>query len=106
MADINEGRGGRTILIIIVVIALIAAVTFAMGLWNLDSSGSLKAPEVKVSAEGGEVPNVDLNTGSIDVGTKTETVKVPEVDVSTHDTDIKLPTIDVKKADNDGKATK
>ena len=102
----TDGRGGRTALIIVAVIALIAIVTYAMGLWSMDATGDLKTPEVSVSATGGEVPNVDVNTATIDVGTKTESVEMPKVEVGTTSTDIKLPTVDITPAENNGKADK
>lgn len=105
--DRRDGGGaGRTVLILLAVVALIAVVTYALGLWSLDTSGKLSAPTVHTEVTGGSVPNVDVNTGSIDVGTKTETVKVPEVSVGSKDADVKLPTVSVTPAENDGKAEK
>lgn len=79
-----------TILAIIVVIAIIAVAT---GFVNLrGDSGSL--PTVKV--EGGEAPTVKADVGSIDMGTRNETVAVPKVD--TVDKTIKVPTVAVHKA--------
>ena len=79
-----------TILAIVVVIAIIAVAT---GFVNLHgNSGSL--PTVKL--EGGQAPTVQANVGSIDVGTKNETVAVPKVD--TVDKKVKVPTVAVHKA--------
>lgn len=102
-----DGRGGsRGLIIAIVIIALIAVITYAMGLWNVDASGDLKAPDVKVETSGGEVPDVQVETGDIDVGTTTETVKVPEIDVKTDEAEVKLPTLSVDKAGDDNSAEK
>ncbi len=75
----RRSGAGRTIAILVVVALVALAVAWAAGLFNVDTSGSLKAPEVEVS--GGEVPNVDVEAADIDVGTRTETIEVPTVTV-------------------------
>lgn len=108
MADGMDRRsgGGRTIVIILVVVAVLAVLAYALGLFNVDSSGELEAPNVDVAVEGGEVPDVQVETADIDVGTQTETVKLPEVDVSTTEEEVKLPTIDIDPAGDDGSTKK
>lgn len=79
-----------TILAIIVVIAIIAVAT---GFVNLHgSSGSLP----RVAVEGGKMPTVDANVGSVDVGTKTTAVDVPKVETVKKPVDV--PTVAVHKA--------
>ena len=82
-------RGGNPLLWLLLALLLIAGVTYALGLWSLGTSGTLRAPDVKVSTSGGEVPKVAVDTAKIDLGTHTETVK------------IKTPTLHVEKADKD-----
>ncbi len=107
MADgIERSGGGRTIVVILVVVAVLAVLAYALGLFNVDASGELEAPNVDVAVEGGEVPDVQVETADIDVGTTTETVKLPEVDVSTTTEEVKLPTIDIDPANDDGSAKK
>jgi flagellar basal body-associated protein FliL len=102
----RRGGGGRTIVIILVVVAVLAVLAYALGLFNVDASGELEAPNVDVAVEGGEVPDVQVETADIDVGTQTETVKLPDVDVSTTEEEVKLPTIDVDPAGDDNSANK
>ena len=97
MAD-GRGGAGRSIVIILVVVAVLAVIAFALGLFNVDTRGELKAPSIDVQATGGSVPKVDVDTADVDVGTTTETVKLPDVDVKTKEEQIKLPTVDVKPA--------
>lgn len=97
----RRGGGGRTIVIILVVIAVLALLAYALGLFNVDTSGELEAPDVNVTTEGGEVPDVQVETGDVDVGTTTETVKLPDVDVSTTEEKIKLPDVDIEPAGDD-----
>jgi len=76
-----ERRGsGRTIAIVIGVLALIVVLLFASGFWSADvKKGSL--PDVKVSAKGGSLPKVDLDSKEVVVGTKKTEVDVPVVGV-------------------------
>lgn len=94
-------KGSRTIVIVVAVIVLLAVVGYALGLFNFDTSGQLKTPEVSVS--GGEIPEVQLETGDIDIGTEKATVPVPEVNVTTDDVQIDVPTVDIDRAGDDGK---
>lgn len=69
------------ILILIVIIVLIIAAV-ATGFLNISQIRGGKAPEVTatrngVSAKGGQAPAFDVETGSVKVGTKETTVKVP-----------------------------
>lgn len=76
----HRGGGAKRTIVILLVVALVAlAIAWFTGLLKVDTDGALKAPEVDVS--GGAVPDVDVKTGELDVGTKTETVEVPTIDV-------------------------
>ena len=80
-----------TILAIIVVIGIVAVAT---GFVNLSGrSGSLP----KVAVEGGSMPSVKADVGSIDVGSKKEAVAVPKVSVGTKETSVAVPTVNVNK---------
>jgi hypothetical protein len=76
----RRGGPGGTIAIIVVVALAAAALAWALGLFNVDTSGSLEAPKVAIT--GGEVPKVQVETADIDVGTKTATVELPTVEVT------------------------
>lgn len=78
-----RGGAGRTLLIIVLVALVALAIAWALGLFQVEAEGQLKAPEVNVS--GGEVPNVDVEAADVDIGTKTETIEVPTVDVTPPD---------------------
>jgi hypothetical protein len=78
----TENKGGRTILIIVAVVALLGVVAYALGLFNVDASGELKTPEVAVDVTGGEVPSMEVETADVDVGTKSVDVDVPTVSVT------------------------
>jgi hypothetical protein len=63
----------RFILTILVLVVLAAIVGVATGFVDLNSSGQLRAPKVNVTAQGGEVPRIDVDTKEIVVGTKEPT---------------------------------
>ena len=84
----------RGLLALIVIVVLGLVVASALGLINLNTSGKLEAP--KIEASGGSVPDVDVNTGKINVGTESKSVEVPTV--KTEEKKIDVPTIGVEKA--------
>jgi hypothetical protein len=71
---------GRTVIIVVLVAVVALAIAWAAGLFQVNTEGQLKAPDIDVS--GGEVPQVDVQAADVDVGTKTETIEVPTVDVT------------------------
>ncbi|KPF79360.1 hypothetical protein IP88_01965 [alpha proteobacterium AAP81b] len=88
MAD-YETRDGRVVhtrsgtpgwLIALLVIVALVVAAFAFGLIDIDQTRSAKAPEISVT--GGQAPAFDVNTATVDVGTKKETVEVPTIDVT------------------------
>ena len=110
MNDFNANNDGTAksssmgwIIAVVVVVALVVA-AFAFGLIDIDQTKTTKLPTVSVDTTGGQAPAFDVNTATVDVGSKQATVEVPTVDVGTKDTNITLPTVDVKPAGNpDGK---
>lgn len=90
--------------LVLLAIVVIAGIAWAAGLFNVDTSGQLKAPEVSVG--GGELPDVQVETAKIGVGSKEETVTVPDVSVDTKEETINVPTISVDKPGDDGSAKK
>ena len=89
----------RFILTILVVAVLVMIVAVATGFVDLNSSGRLRAPTVAVTAEGGEVPKLDVDTKELVVGTTETNVAVPKIGMEK--SKINVPTIGVKD-DGDG----
>jgi len=70
------------VVLIIVILAILALV--GSGFVRLNQTREAKAPEVSatrngVTATGGQAPAFDVATGSVKVGTKETTVKVPSL---------------------------
>lgn len=84
---------GRTIGIIVLVVAVIAAILFATGFWSADvKEGAL--PNVDISAKGGALPSADFDSKEVVVGTKDTTVDVPKI--KTEEEKVSVPVIGVK----------
>jgi hypothetical protein len=68
------------VILAIIIVAIIAAI--ATGYLNINQIRGGKAPQVAatgngVTAKGGQAPTFDVETGTVKVGTKETTVKVP-----------------------------
>lgn len=75
---VEKSHGGRTLAIVLIIILAIVGILFATGFWKADVSGG-DVPEVSV--KGGELPNVDVDSKAVVVGSKKETIDVPTVGV-------------------------
>jgi hypothetical protein len=76
----------RAVLLIIIVAILAALVALATGLLHVTQKQDARAPQVSathngVTAKGGQPPAFEIETGSVEVGTRKATVKVPDLRV-------------------------
>lgn len=66
---------------------------------KLDQTKETKLPDVDIdvdaSVEEGQLPSFDVDWADIDVGTKTETVKIPKVVVVMEEVEVEVPYLDV-----------
>ena len=74
----------RALLLILILAVVALLVAFASGFLNVNQTRDAKAPQVSatrngVTARGGQTPAFDVETGSVKVGTKQTTVRVPAV---------------------------
>ena len=72
----------RALLLILIIAVVAILIALASGFLNINQTRQAKAPEVStthngVTAKGGQTPAFDVQTGSVKVGTKETTVKVP-----------------------------
>jgi hypothetical protein len=76
----------RAIIMILILAVLLVLAGLGTGFIDIDQIRGAKAPDISatqngVVAKGGQTPAFDVETGSVTVGTKETTVKVPEVRV-------------------------
>ena len=89
----TKRRGaGFTIGLLLLVAALLVALLFATGFWSADVTESGALPTVSV--DGGALPQVDLDSKEVVVGTTPTKIEVPKVETTT--TTVDVPTIGVK----------
>jgi hypothetical protein len=72
----------RAILFILIVAVLVVIAGIATGFLDINQIRGARAPHISttgngVTAKGGQAPAFDVETGSVKVGTKQTTVKVP-----------------------------
>ena len=82
--------------------------TMMLALWGCDVEKEQEGemPDVDVETEGGQLPEYDVKTPDVDVGTETKEVPVPDVDVTTEEEEITVPTVDVEMPDEEQDAEK
>jgi hypothetical protein len=76
----------RAVLFVLIVAILLIVAAIATGFLNINQIRGGKAPQVAttsngVTAKGGQAPAFEVETGSVKVGSKETTVKVPTVEV-------------------------
>ena len=74
----------RAVLFVLIVAVIIVVAGVASGFLDISQTREAKAPEIAatragVTAKGGQAPAFDVQTGSVKVGSKKASVKVPEV---------------------------
>lgn len=76
----------RAVLFILIAAVIVITAAVVTGFLHISQTREAKAPQVTasrsgVSAKGGQAPAFDVETGSVSVGTKDATVKVPSLEV-------------------------
>lgn len=66
-------------------LAMLIGSAFVVAGCDVDQTREGDMPEVDVQTEPGQMPAYDVETADVDVGTREETVTVPEVDVTMPD---------------------
>jgi hypothetical protein len=74
----------RALILILIVVVAAVLIAIASGFLNVRQTRTATAPQVSatrngVTARGGQAPAFDVETGSVKVGAKQATVKVPTV---------------------------
>jgi len=94
----------RTVMLILIiaVVALIGA--FATGYIDINQTRGAKAPSVEaadgtIRATGGQSPAFEVQTGSVEVGTKDANVSVPKVEVKRDEKSVRVPVVAVRPPD-------
>lgn len=73
--------------VVIGIIAALAVLAFGIYMVDVDVTEEASLPDVDVSVEGGNLPEVDAEVGDVEVGSEEVTVTVPTVDVESPEED-------------------
>ena len=94
--DETPRRSGLgSVLVMVVLVALVVVgVLFATGFFSANVTRDGQMPSVSVKADAGSLPQVDLDSKQVVVGTKPTTVDVPTV--QTKKTTVDVPVVGVK----------
>lgn len=94
----------RAILLVLIlaVVALIAAI--GTGYLDISQTREARAPSVAASdgairAQAGQTPAFEVQTGSVEVGTREANVAVPKVEVKRDEKGVKVPTVEIRPPD-------
>ena len=76
----------RAVLFVLIVAVLVVIAGIATGFLNINQIRGAKAPDIAatsngLTAKGGQAPAFDVQTGSVKLGTKQASVKVPTLEV-------------------------
>jgi len=91
---VHKGSGGRTFLLLLIIVALVVALLFATGFFSARVTKDGELPSVSVKADAGALPVVDVDSKKVVVGTKPQSIDVPTVE--TKKTTIDVPVVGVK----------
>ena len=77
----------RAILLVLILAVVVLIGAVATGFINISQIRGARAPDISassngVTASGGQAPSFDIETGSVGVGTRDATIKVPELKVN------------------------
>jgi hypothetical protein len=90
----KRSNAGMMIGLLVAFAVIIIAVLFLTGFWSADVTKSGSLPDVQVSAKGGSLPQVDMHSKEVVVGTKATQVTVPKVEATK--TTVDVPVVGVK----------
>jgi len=82
----RSGNDMRAVILILIVAIIAILVAVGSGFLNVKQTRSAEAPAISttsngVQAKGGRPPAFDVETGSVSIGSKESTVRLPEVQV-------------------------
>lgn len=86
---------------------VVAASVLSLSACKVEKTDSGELPKVEVDAKGGDLPNYDVQTADVDVGTQPATVPVPDVDVDvkTKQATVPVPDVDITMPSEQEKST-
>ena len=93
----------RAILLVLIVAVVGVIAALATGLVDISQTREARAPDLEASngairAEGGQSPAFEVQTGSVEVGTRPADVAVPKVEIKREKAKLDVPSVEVRPA--------
>lgn len=76
--------------------ALLGLVFLTLTACEVRQTKEAESPDVDVSANGGQLPEFDVDAKEVVAGTKEENVSVPDVNIKTKESTVEVPKIEVR----------
>jgi len=91
----------RAILLILIVAVVVLIAAISTGYVDISQTREAKAPSVEtndgaIRATAGQPPTFDVQTGSVQVGTREANVAVPKVEVKRDSKSVNVPVVQVR----------
>ena len=92
----------RAILLILILVVVAAIAAIATGLVDVSQTREARVPSVEagngaIRAQGGQPPAFEVQTGTVEVGTREANVAVPKVEVKPGQTQVQVPSVEVRR---------
>ena len=76
----------RAVLLVLIIVVLAVIIAVATGFLNINQIRGARAPEVSatgngITAQGGQTPAFDVETGSVKIGAEETNVAIPKLEV-------------------------
>jgi hypothetical protein len=91
----------RAILLILILAVVILIAAIATGYVDITQTQGARAPDIAagdgtIRAQGGQPPAFEVQTGSVEVGTREANVAVPKIEVKREEQGVKVPTVEIR----------
>ena len=92
----------RAILLILILVVVAAIAAIATGLVDVSQTREARVPSVEASdgairTQSGQPPAFEVQTGTVEVGTREANVAVPKVEVKPGQTQVQVPSVEVRR---------
>ena len=93
----------RAVLLILILGVVALIILVATGLVDISQIRGARAPQIEaengaIRAQGGQTPAFEVQTGSVEVGTRDANVAVPKIEVKRDQAQVKVPSVEVRQA--------
>ena len=94
----------RAILLILILGVVVLLILFATGLVDITQTRGTRAPQLEaengaIRAQGGQTPAFEVQTGSVEVGTRDANVAVPKIEVKPGQAQVKVPSVEIRRGE-------